>query len=97
MLCDLETGKWRLLAQGMLGSPEWSHNETYVYAANIQAAVIVRIRVSDGKIQPVANLNAERIAFVSLAPWTGLAPDDSVLTVRDLSSQEIYALELKSP
>jgi Tol biopolymer transport system component/DNA-binding winged helix-turn-helix (wHTH) protein len=97
MLCDLETGKWRLLAQGMLGSPEWSHNETYVYAANIQAAVIVRIRVSDGKIEPVANLNAERIAFVSLAPWTGLAPDDSVLTVRDLSSQEIYALELKSP
>jgi hypothetical protein len=29
--------------------------------------------------------------------WTGLAPDDSLLFVRDISSQEIYSLDLQLP
>ena len=30
-------------------------------------------------------------------PWTGLAPDDSTLTLRDIGSQEIYALDWEEP
>jgi hypothetical protein len=29
--------------------------------------------------------------------WTGLAPDGSMLALRDISLQEIYALDLKLP
>lgn len=29
--------------------------------------------------------------------WSGVAPDGSVLTVRDVSSHEIYALDLQLP
>jgi hypothetical protein len=29
--------------------------------------------------------------------WSGIAPDGGVLTVRDASSHEIYALELQLP
>ena len=30
-------------------------------------------------------------------PWSGVAPDGSVLIVRDASAHEIYALELQLP
>jgi len=30
-------------------------------------------------------------------PWTGLAPDGSPLVIRDISNQEIYALDLQFP
>jgi hypothetical protein len=29
--------------------------------------------------------------------WTGLTPDDSPLVVRDVGSQEIYALDVQFP
>ena len=29
--------------------------------------------------------------------WTGLGPDDSILALRDISQQELYALEMKFP
>jgi len=96
MLYDFQTNNWRQLAQAPLGNPEWSHDEASVYAFNLQGSTVVRIRVSDGRIEPVANLNAERIAFTGLGPWTGLGPDDSVLSLRDLSTQEIYSAELKN-
>jgi len=33
----------------------------------------------------------------TFSSWTGLAPDDSLLLVRDTSTQEIYALDWKVP
>jgi len=30
-------------------------------------------------------------------PWSGVAPDGSVLTVRDVGSHEIYALDVQLP
>jgi hypothetical protein len=80
----------------MLGNPEWPNDDTYLYAVDVQAMTIVRIRLSNGRIDPVVNLNTERLGFTGLGPWTGLAPDDSVLALRDLSTQEIYSVELKS-
>ena len=32
-----------------------------------------------------------------IGSWTGLAPDGSALFVRDLSTQEVYALDLELP
>ena len=96
MLYDFETSQWRQLAQGMLGNPEWPGKDACVYAVDVQTMTIERIRVSDGRRDPVVNLNSERLAFTGLGPWTGLAPDDSVLALRDLSVQEIYSVELKT-
>jgi hypothetical protein len=31
------------------------------------------------------------------AYWTGLGPDDSILALRDISQQDLYALEMKFP
>lgn len=96
MLYDFETSKWGPLAQGMYGNPDWSHDSAYVYAVRVQGNFVVRIRVSNRRIEPVVNLNSERIAYTGMGPWTGLGPEDSVLAMRDLSTQEIYSVELKN-
>lgn len=96
LLYDFETSKWRQLAQGSFGNPEWSRDDAFVYAVDVPTMTFIGIRVSDGKIEPVVNLEAERLAFTGAGIWTGLAPDGSILTLRDLSTQEIYSVELRS-
>jgi Tol biopolymer transport system component/DNA-binding winged helix-turn-helix (wHTH) protein len=95
MLYDFQTSSWRLLAQGVLGDPEWSHDDSSLYAIDVPAMNMVRIQIN-GRMETLANLNAERVAFTDTGIWMGLSPDDSVLTLRDLSAQELYSLELKS-
>jgi hypothetical protein len=34
---------------------------------------------------------------LGLIPWAGLAPDDSILLVREASSEELYAIEWNAP
>lgn len=96
LLYDFEIRKWRQLAQGSFGNPEWSRDDSFVYAVDIPTMTIICIPINEGKIMPVVNLDAERLAFTGLGIWTGLAPDGSILTLRDLSSQEIYSVELKN-
>jgi Tol biopolymer transport system component len=96
MLYDFETSIWGQLAQGTYGNPDWSHDSEDVYVIDVQGNRVVRIRISDKRIEPVVNLNGERIAFTGMGPWTGLGPQDSVLATRDLSTQELYRVELKN-
>lgn len=95
LLYDFETRRWRQLAQGSFGNPEWSRDDAFVYAVDIPTMTIICIPINDSKITPVVRLDAERLAFTGLGIWTGLAPDGSILTLRDLSSQEIYSVELR--
>jgi hypothetical protein len=41
--------------------------------------------------------NVKRPSSQSFGAWTGLAPDDSPLALRDISSYEIYALDWQLP
>lgn len=63
-------------------------------AVDVQTMSIVRIRVSNGATERIANLQNERPALTGVGIWTGLAPDGSLLTLRDLSTQELYSVEL---
>jgi hypothetical protein len=62
---------------------------------------VVRLRLNDRKIENIVDIqNAGRLmtgTFTAAAPWFGLAPDDSPLFARDISTQEIYALEMEWP
>ncbi len=53
---------------------------------------LLRVRTSDRKVNRIASLKGLR-----LTAWTGLAPDDSPLVLRDIGSQEIYALDWEAP
>jgi hypothetical protein len=57
-----------------------------------------RIRISDRKLDRLVSLKGVRRFRAELGgQWTGLAPYDSLLRVRDTSSQEVYALDFQAP
>jgi hypothetical protein len=58
-----------------------------------------RVQIKDGKVERVASLKDVKRPPAGGHPgsWTGLAPDDSLLALRDISSFEIYALDLELP
>jgi hypothetical protein len=54
--------------------------------------------MSDRKIEDVANVSkVGRVTTGNWGTWFGLAPDESPLLARDISTQEIYALEMQWP
>jgi hypothetical protein len=56
-----------------------------------------RVRVADHKVERVASLKGFRRAIFAWTPWSGLTPDGSPLLLHDISSQEVYALDLEAP
>jgi hypothetical protein len=78
-----------------IGYPTWSHDGRYIYfdTTFVQDASFFRVRISDHKLERVASLKGLRQYWGDFGSWTGLAPDDSLLLVRDTSSQEIYAID----
>ncbi len=87
---------WKLLPAGEgLSWPSWSHDSQSVFASTT-SGTIVRVRLRDKQISVVANLakvpwTAFRFGNVG---WYDLAPDDRIVLLRDIGSEEIYALEL---
>src|SRR5690348_12867980 len=60
----------------------------------------MRLRLADRKIEAVTSLKGlRRVSDITLqgASWVGVAPDGSLLLMRDMGTQEIYALNLKGP
>ena len=103
MLFDSSTKEWT--AMGAQGShTSWSHDGKFLYfkqKENSEQHIgerIARIRISDLKVETVAEVkNVGRLTTGTITDWLGLAPDDSPLLARDISSQEIYALEMQWP
>jgi len=62
------------------------------------AMPVYRVCLKDRKPELVVNLaKLGTLATGAFGQWTGLAPDGSVLAVRDISLEEIYALEAQLP
>jgi len=96
LLFDLETQKWSELADApVITSPAWSRDGKYVYFDT--DAAIQRVRVSDRKVERVADLGGVPRIVLDLGPWLGLDPDDSPLILRSTSNDEIYALDWEAP
>jgi hypothetical protein len=55
------------------------------------------VRVRDHKLEQLFSDKEEQRLVRALDVWTGLAPDDSVLSLRDTGTREIYALEWEAP
>lgn len=97
LLYDFQTQKWAELAAGSLSWLNWSHDGQYVYVLDTRGKnAVVRIRISDHKVEQVADLkkfSATGRYGVSLS----LAPDDSPLLLRDMGSQDVYAVDWQAP
>jgi len=104
MLFDVSTQKWTEAFGSEMGWDQWSHDGRYIYfqdphnAAHELHRRVVRLRLSDGKIENIVDVqNVGRLTTGSFGAWFGLAPDDSLLFARDISTQEVYALEVGWP
>jgi len=91
---NFTTRQWTELGKIKVGFPSWSRNSKYLYFDSIEGGgAFYRVEVSSHKLERLASLVNLRLADA----WTGLAPDDSPLVIRDVGSQEIYALDVDFP
>jgi len=98
MLFDFKTRKWVELESIPASFPNWSRDGAYLYfLASGSDAAIYRLRISDRKLEKVVSLKGIRLTIGEVGTWCGLGPDDSPLILRDVGSQEIYALDLQIP
>jgi serine/threonine protein kinase len=96
-LYDFQTQKWSELAKGVFGYPNWSRDGQYVYVRDARGkGAILRIRVSDHKVEQVVDLK-DFLPVGSYGPALTLAPDDSPLLLRDAGTQDVYALDWEEP
>ncbi|PYT23012.1 MAG: hypothetical protein DMG57_33130 [Acidobacteria bacterium] len=96
---DFTTREWADWATIFVGYVNWSRDGRYIYFdSSAGSEPFNRLRISNRKLQRIANLkDLGRQAVGVFGTWTGLAPDDSPLALRDIGSQEIYALDLEAP
>ncbi|MGA2538715.1 MAG: winged helix-turn-helix domain-containing protein [Terracidiphilus sp.] len=95
-LLDVATQRWSTLpANERMDYPVWSSDSKYVYFLRLVNGDrgVYRIRAIGGKIERVADLKDWHITgYYSF--WMALDPTDGPLLLRDVGSDDIYALTL---
>jgi len=99
LLYDFTTRKWQGFAQVNAAYFNWSHDGRYIYLTTPGTdPVFARVGLlGDRRMEVLATLKHIRLFNGTFGTWTGIAPDDSLLILRDTSSDEIYALEWIAP
>ena len=69
----------------------------YVEDYSNQIDDLVRVSVPAGKVERLLSIKEIPRGFDPWEFWIGLAPDDSLLMMRDRSTQEIYSLDVRFP
>jgi len=98
-----DTTSHRILALAKLADfPRWSPDGTYVcfrtpyFGGFVEHPGTYRWMVSTNKIEKLASDPDFRLTGVD-GVWSGLAPDGSVLLVRDLGTSDLYRLDVELP
>jgi Tol biopolymer transport system component len=101
-LYDMNLHTWQDLTGDIgVGNPEWTPDSKCIIFGFIKGTANWEDRVclANRKIQPITDMSA--IGLQVNDPWSwgwrDLAPDGSLLALRDISTQEIYALDVKWP
>jgi len=90
---DFKSGQWSALIEGLVPTNLFSHDSKFVYYEDTDSG-LHRISLVDRKTQLVISLkDLPRPSMPYWSPWLGLAPDDSILAMRNVGTQEIYALD----
>jgi Tol biopolymer transport system component/DNA-binding winged helix-turn-helix (wHTH) protein len=99
MVFELATRKWTEVAKMPIGYPSWSHDSQYLYfdTGFTRDPAFYRVRISDHKLEELADLKGLRRYWGDFGEWSGLAADDAPLLTLNASSQEVYALDWDHP
>src|SRR6185437_15048205 len=93
-LFDDVKGEWRQLSRRSLGYPRWSSNGKYLYAMNVSGGVTeaFRMEVATGRYEEIARTDFTLIENGN--DWLGWTKHWEPVTVRDLSSTQVYRIDL---
>lgn len=94
-LFDTVANTWDNLTKASASYPNWSRDSQYIYFSSPFRSKVpfYRLRVSDRRVETLAKLtDFGPLASGRFGGWSGLAPDGSILAARNISIQEIYAL-----
>lgn len=102
MLFDFTVQKWSewlRTEDGTVGYPVWTKDGKSLYIERFYGAEpsLHKINLGETRSQQVLAWQGFRRFGGVWGTWSGIAPDGSVLSVHDLSTQEIYALDVKLP
>ncbi|HUJ33212.1 MAG TPA: protein kinase [Candidatus Acidoferrum sp.] len=101
VIFDFKTRKWSDWVSGpwTYGYPAWSRDGKYLYFETRLTDTAGYYRVQVGRTHPelVVDLKDLHLFSGPLATWSGITPDGSPLFIRDVSTDEIYALDLELP
>ncbi len=101
MLFDFQTQKWSvwLPYAGAAGYPYWSADSRYLYYEDFlsKPTASYRLRLGDSHPEKLFSLEGFRWYSGNWGTWAGHAPDDSRVYTRDITSREIYALDVDLP
>lgn len=86
--------EFRALDVGSLATPVWSRDSKYLYFDNSRGdhPGYRRVKLGNTHSEFVADLKDLHRSW-----WGGITPDNIPIFSRDISSDEIYALELELP
>ena len=101
LLYEVASGQWHDLSRfaGQYGYFAWSRDSKYVYydTTMVSEPELARVRASDGHVERITSLKDVRRFWGPWGPWAGITAEGAPLIVRDISNQEIYALDLNLP
>jgi eukaryotic-like serine/threonine-protein kinase len=94
LIFDFARRSWRPLVEGTyVGYPAWARDNASLFVT--EDGRRVRYRLADGRREVVHTFEGVRQINRNLGNWVGIAPDDSILVLRDTSIDQIFALELE--
>jgi Tol biopolymer transport system component len=102
MLYDFRTqswSEWMTETDRSVGYPAWSADSSSIYYDSFLSDHPEYRRIKLGQHHPedLFSLAGQHILSGIWGPWSGVTPDNSVIFVRDLSTQDIYALHVDLP
>ena len=93
VLFESATKEWTELTHIPTGYSEWSHDGKYIYFSSSHNINRVRIADPDRSVEEIISLKEFRPAW----GWIGITPQDAPLALRNVGSEEIYALDVDFP
>ena len=95
-ILDASKGEWRPFTEYGVGYLKWSRDGKYVYgdAGPIGVVQAIRIEVATGRREEIARTDFKPLGVMGSGAWSGWTEDWEPLTVRDLSSTQVYRIDL---
>src|SRR5580692_4391143 len=101
LIYDFSAERWRVAVKGIgpLGYFAFTRDsKSLVFETQeVQDPYFYRLRLAAFTFAPIVSLKDTTRFYGPFGAWSGIAPDGSPLLVRDISNQEIYALDWQLP